>query len=368
MAIRERVRPRDVLGVPVIPPASASVAGSRLRRSLRKASDLLAPPPVHVLEALFGSLDHRVLVVLCDIGVPDALDRSMALSALGARVDADPVNLERLVRYASARRWLRLDRRGRVHPTSITRFLRHDHPGGWRAWVDFAGGDEVSGAIAALSGSQTSSDCFAAANGLPFFEWMAAHPQRWATFDEAMAAGARMHALALLDALDWEGTRSICDVGGGTGALAAALLDVLPTATATVLDLEAVVARAVAHQRLDFVAGDAFVEVPDGHDTYLLVNVIHDWGDEDAIALLRRVGEAAGPARIIVVDADHPAVPRELVATAADVLMAALTGGGRERSAAQLATLAHAAGLELTESTRLASGDWAHELRGRPRM
>ena len=352
----------------MIPPASFSLVGSRLRGALRRVSDSLAPPPVHLLEALFGALDHRVLVTLCAIGVPDALDRSMALKGLASRVDADPVHLERLIRYASARRWLRLDRRGRVHPTSVTRFLRRDHPGGWRAWVDFAGGDEVSGAIAALAGSQGCSDCFAEANGLPFFEWMAAHPQRWEIFDEAMAAGARMHALALAASLEWGDTRSICDVGGGTGALSAALLDRLPDATATVLDLEAVVARAVPHPRLDFVAGDAFVEVPGGHDTYLLVNVIHDWGDEDAIALLRSVAEAAGPARIVVVDADHPSVPRELVATAADVLMAALTGGGRERSAGQLATLARSAGLELTGSTRLASGDWAHELHCSPRM
>ncbi len=226
----------------------------------------------------------------------------------------------------------------------------------------------MSGAIAALGGSEGSSDCFAEANGLPFFEWMAEHPSRWAVFDEAMAAGARMHALALLSALEWGGTKSICDVGGGTGALSAALLDRLPNSTATVLDLEAVVARAVAHPRIDFVAGDAFMEVPGGHDTYLLVNVIHDWGDDDAMALLRRVREAAGPARVIVVDADHPPVPRELVATAADVLMAALTGGGRERSAGELATLARSAELELIRSTRLASGDWAHELSGHHRM
>jgi hypothetical protein len=51
------------------------------------------------------------------------------------------------------------------------------------------------------------------------------------------------------------------------------------------------------------------------------------------------------------------------VATAADVLMAALTEGGRERDQVQLADLGRTAGLELVSSTLLASGDWAHELR-----
>ena len=51
------------------------------------------------------------------------------------------------------------------------------------------------------------------------------------------------------------------------------------------------------------------------------------------------------------------------MAICADVLMAALTKGGRERNAAQFAALGRACGLVLTKSTRLASGDLAHELR-----
>jgi hypothetical protein len=48
---------------------------------------------------------------------------------------------------------------------------------------------------------------------------------------------------------------------------------------------------------------------------------------------------------------------------AADVLMAALTDGGHERDAAAFAALARPCGLALRRTTRLASGDLAHELR-----
>jgi len=77
------------------------------------------------------------------------------------------------------------------------------------------------------------------------------------------------------------------------------------------------------------------------------------------------VAAACGSARIIVVDADHPSRPRDRIATGADVLMAALTGGGRERDRDALAALAAVAGLHLVRSTPLASGDRAHELRRR---
>jgi hypothetical protein len=355
---------KDILGVPVLPPAPMASGGDRVRAAIGRAHRRMAPPPVRILEGLFGMLDHRVLVALCEAGVPEALTGRMLPAELAARTGSDPARLERLLRFAATRGWVRIDRRGRVRPTRVTAFLRADHPGGWRAWVDFAGGDEVTRAVAGLSADRETPDPFASAHGRPFFAWMAEHPDRWAVFDAAMAAGGRMHALTLAAALDWSESRLVCDVGGGTGALLAALLELEPGLRGTVVDLPAVVARAVEHDRLTAVGGDAFVGVPPGFDTYLLVNVLHDWDDDDAARILGRVAEAAaGAGRVIVVDSEHTTVPRAGIAVCADVLMAALTSGGRERSAAEFAALGRRCGLGLERSVRLASGDLAHELR-----
>lgn len=321
----------------------------------------MAPPPVTILEGLFGLLDHRVLVALCEAGVPEALTGPRTVAELARRVDADPEVLERLLRFAATRGWVRIDRRGRVRPTKVTEFLRADHPGGWRSWVEFAGGAEVVAAVQALGVKPATGDAFAAANGAPFFEWMADHPDRWATFDGAMAAGAQMHALGLAAALDWAGTRTICDVGGGTGNLLATLLELLPGVEGTVLDLPPVIERATEHPRLTAVAGDAFEAVPTGFDTYLLVNVLHDWNDEAATRILGCVATAMEPgARLVVVDSERTTQPRADIATSADVLMAALTPGGKERDAAAFAALGHAVGLRLDHTARLVSGDVAH--------
>lgn len=371
-------RPRDVLGVPFLPPPAATAATNRVRGGLRRLVGGLAPPPVRILEALFGALDHRVVTVLCAAGVPEALVAPCAPAELAARLDVDASRLDRLLRYGATRGWVRFDRRGRVRPTRVTRFLRSDHPGGWRAWVDFADGDEVWGAMRSLS-VRPGEDGFAVANGEPFFTWMARHPARWATFDAAMAAGARMHALALATALDWADTRRVCDVGGGSGELLVTLLDLVPTIEGAVLDLPDVVARAQPHARLRAVGGDAFDDVPPGFDTYLLVNVLHDWPDDDAVRLLTRVAVAlAGPegavarpegdgshpsGRVVVVDSVRRDPPRADLSVQADVLMAALTGGGRERTAGEVAALAERCGLRLARTVPLASGDVAHELR-----
>lgn len=345
--------PRAILGVPFLPPARVTAAGSRLRAALRRVERGLAPPPLRILEGVFGVLDYGALVALCRAGVPEALTRRTTVEALAHRVDVDAERLGRLLRFAATRGWVRIGRDGQVAPTRVLRFLRIDHPGGWRAWVEFAGGDEFAAAVA---------HGFSAAHGMPFFDWMASHPERGAAFNGAMAAGARMHALALDAAFDWSGPLSVCDVGGGTGALLRVLLDRHPTMTGTVLDLPDVVASAVSHPRLTAVAGDAFASVPAGHDVYLLVNVLHDWGDDDAGRLLARVAAAAKPsARVVVVESDAAAWRHNPVTVAADLLMAALTEGGRERTVEEFAALSGAAGLRLSRSVPLASGDVAQE-------
>ncbi len=357
------VDPKTTLGVPMLPPAFASDAGTRLRETIGRLHRSMAPPPVQILEAALSLLEHRVLVAICAAGVPDALTTKLTPDELADKLDVDRVALDRLLRFSAARGWLKIDRRGVVRPNRVTEFLRSDHPGGWRSWVDFVGGSEIVNAVAALD-LTGDGDGFASTNGQSFFDWMALHPDRWATFDDAMAAGARMHALTLDAAIDWGETRSLCDVGGGTGELARVLLDRHPDWNAVVLDLPAVIERAVEHPRLEALGGDAFVEVPAGHDVYLLVNVLHDWDDDNCVRLLlNTAAAAASTAKIIVVDGDKAVVPRDDIALRADVLMAALTNGGQERSTDQFAQLGYRSGLELVKSTRLVSGDLAHEFR-----
>jgi hypothetical protein len=316
---------------------------------------------VRVVESMLGVLDHAALVTLCEVGVPEHLERRTTVVDLARAVGADPSQLARLLRYASSRGWVRVDRHGRVAPTRALRFVRRDHPGGWREWVEFIGGDDVVRAVGHLDHAvRGAADPFARANGASFFDWFAAHPARQRAFDGAMAAGARMHGLVLAASVDWSAARRVCDVGGGTGAVLGILLDAHPHLEGVLFDLPHVVARARSHERLEKVGGDAFDEVPAGCDTYLLVNVVHDWGDDDATRLLQRVAAAAPRgARVIIVEHEQPRVPIDDIGTRSDLLMLALTPGGRERTTSECTALAAAAGLQWDRAIPLASGDQA---------
>jgi hypothetical protein len=362
------IGPREVLGVPTLPPAVAAGPTARLRAALARAHRASAPPPARLLESALGGLDLAVLATLCRLEVPDRLDRPRDVRVLARDLGLDPQRFDRLVRYARTRGWVRTDRRGRLRATRTTAFLRRDHPGGWRAWIEFAAGPEVSGALQHLgAGLRPDGDAFAVANGAPFFAWMQAHPARHATFDGAMAAGGRMHGLLLARTLAWTDRRRVCDVGGGTGALLGVLLDQQPHLEGVLLELPEVASRAAPHPRVKVVAGDAFRDIPAGCDTYVLANVVHDWDDRAAELLLERVRTAAGQApasgprpRVVVVESEAHERPRDDLATRADLLMLALTPGGRERSTSHLAELGEVAGLRHDAVHRLVSGDLAH--------
>ena len=61
-----------------------------------------------------------------------------------------------------------------------------------------------------------------------------------------------------------------------------------------------------------------------------------------------------------MVDADRPRRPVDDVSVQTDLLMLALTPGGRERSADDFAAIGSRAGLRLEHSVPLASGDRAN--------
>ncbi len=340
------------------------VLGRSLLARLHRAS---APPPSRIMEAALAGLSPAVLATLCHLDVPDRVTAPVRVADLAGVLDVDPDRLERLLRFAHVHGWLRLDREGQVRPTRVTAFLRRDHPGGWRAWAVFAAQPEVTRALGALTAAlPEDGDAFHAANRQPFFPWMASHPDAGARFDEAMAAGARLHGLLLARALDWSDRRRICDVGGGDGTLLATLVAHHPHLDATVLELPEVVARTPDRPGIAAIAGDAFDAIPTGFDTYLLVNVVHDWDDRDVQRLLERVAAAArasaattAAVRVVVVESRAHPRPVEEIALSADTLMLALTPGGRERTVDEVAAIGRAAGLSCRRWLTLASGDVA---------
>ena len=130
--------------------------------------------------------------------------------------------------------------------------------------------------------------------GTDFWPWLAEHPEERAAFDRAMATGSEP-AREQLAALEWRGRRVVVDVGGGNGALLADLLR-RSRACADRPGPAGDGARRGGARRARSPSSRAASSnrSPTG-DVYIVSEILHDWGDAQATAILRTI-RAAAPA------------------------------------------------------------------------
>jgi len=183
--------------------------------------------------------------------------------------------------------------------------------------------------------------------GTDFYSWLREHPQERSVFDAAMAGGKKSNAARLAE-LDWRADETVVDVGGGNGALLKALLELRPELRGVVLDLPEVDRdESTFGDRLAFVAGDFFKEVPSG-DAYVVSGIIHNWDDERATHILRTIRTAARPhARLLATESVIPSGNDPNGGKWLDLLM--LVIGGRERTEPEWRTLLDGAGFEVEQ-------------------
>jgi C-methyltransferase len=169
-----------------------------------------------------------------------------------------------------------------------------------------------------------------------------AEPEFAALFNDAMTSVAELAEAAIVAGYDFRPYPTIMDVGGGHGGMLAAILAATPNVHRVLYDLPEVVAGAPAllrqrgaDDRVRIEEGLFFDTVPAGGDAYTLKNVIHDWPDERAAAILGNVRAAAGGrATVLLIELVIPTHDRDFRGKWADVEML-LQLDGRERTAAE---------------------------------
>jgi O-methyltransferase domain/Dimerisation domain len=209
------------------------------------------------------------------------------------------------------------------------------------------GPEMLRGWEALVPSLRTGDPAWEIAHGMPVFEYYEAHPESAATFNAAMAEHTRDAAPELVAAGDFSRFGTVVDVGGGDGTLLAAILAAEPSVEGIAFDVADALGEPSVRCRM--VAGDFFASVPDGADAYVLKQILHDWADEPATAILRSCRAAMGPhARLLILERMLPerATPADLAPLLVDILMLVATGG-RERTEREFRELLAAADLEL---------------------
>jgi ubiquinone/menaquinone biosynthesis C-methylase UbiE len=309
--------------------------------------------------------DRRALVEVINLGllwhclcaitrleVPERLAGGpLPVPELAAAVGADQDALRRVLRLVADHRIVTFEG-GRVGLTGRGRLLCRDHPASLSAAFATVGNADVAHGL-----TETLRTGRAAAPrvlGMPYWDYLAAHPDQQALFDQAMVQRAHLLSLACVPVLDWPASGTVADIAGGTGNLLAAVLRAAPGTRGILVDQPQVLEHARPFLERQGVAdrctlhpGDLFAPPPPA-DWYLLASVLHDWDDTHAARILTALGRSATSdtrLRILEMLLPDDATPHR--ARMSDVLMLLMFDGARERTLAQYRDLLDATGWRL---------------------
>jgi O-methyltransferase domain len=291
----------------------------------------------------------KMLQIAATLELADRIkDEAKPAGELARECGADPAMLLRLCRALAAFGIFAVDAGGIVSQTARSAFLCRDAkptlhhavrywmmPSTWAVWGNLE--------HAVRNGKVAFETTF----GMPVFEYLKAHPEEAELFDNFMQHSPDDRHAAVVEAYDFSDVRVVADVGGGNGALLAAILAASPGARGLLFDQDAVVAGASAvlgsyASRCTVQPGDFFQSVPAGGDVYTLSQILHDWSDERCLQILANCRAAMGRgARLLVIERvldDRPGqtIPMNFLA---DMHMMAMFPEAKERTPAEFGRL-----------------------------
>jgi hypothetical protein len=248
------------------------------------------------------------------------------------------------------------DAKNRYSNTELGEFLRSDHPESMRDAVHMICDREhwqPHGNM--LQSVKTGEIAFDYTFGMPVFPYFAQNPEAAEVFDNAMTSFSHTIAKAVAATYDFSGAKTIADIGGGHGLLLSTILKANAGAKGILFDQPQVVAGANdllenhgVSERVETVDGDFFAEIPVEADVYLMKFILHDWNDEQSLAILKNLAKSAkSGAKLLLVETvveenDAPSMSKIM-----DLNMLVMTGG-KERTAKEYAELFEQTGFRLT--------------------
>lgn len=321
---------------------------------------MIEPNPFAALQQITcGYLLSRCMHVVADLGVADVLDETPRTAAeLAALVGVHPGALGRMMSLLSAHGVFEA-REDRFFHSPTSRLLLSDHPQSMRAFVQMFGLPILWTVYGDLAYSvRTGRPALEKVEPEGWWPYLAQHPEESAIFSAAMENKAQAQIAGVIASYDFSGFRLVGDIGGGKGHLLQAIIASTPTTRGVLFDLPHVIEQATgaASARLQLQAGDFFTDALPACDAYVLMEVIHDWGDEEAAAILAAVRQAAPPhAKLLLIETLIPADPGPDWSKILDIAMLGLLGG-LQRSCREYEALLNKAGFALQQQIDTRAG------------
>lgn len=322
------------------------------------------PAHVQLIQMAMAGWVARMLYAAARLGLADQLAAApRGAEELAGPLGADAPSLHRFLRCLASLGILAEQPGKRFGLTAMGQALRNGAPGSARATILTAGSPWFMAAFDEIIHSvETGRTAFEKIHGMPFFDYLAGHPEDASLFSETMIGVHGREPPAVAQAYDFSSFGTIADVGGATGNLLATILEqhqgpcgILFDRPYVVADAPALIAARGLEARMSVEAGDFFQTVPADADAYVLSHVIHDWSEAQCLTILGHVHRAMSPeGRLLLVEMVLPAGDAPHFGKILDMVMLTIPGG-QERTQDEYRDLLAKAGFRLTRVIPTAS-------------
>ncbi|MBD2043107.1 methyltransferase [Microcoleus sp. FACHB-672] len=316
------------------------------------------PAPMAMMQMISSRWVSQPLYVAAQLGIADLLkDGPKTIDELANATGTHAPSLYRLLRALASVSIFAEGEDGRFELTPLASCLQTGVEGSVGAMaIMFAQEWHSRPWEHLLESVKTGKTAFELVYGKKAFEYLAQNPEAGKIFDNAMTGITVTHNTAIAAAYDFSSISKLADIAGGHGGLIAAILNANPKMEGILFDQPHVIAGALpllesqgVASRCKLIAGNFFESVPAGCDGYILKSIIHDWDDEEALAILKNCRKAmiGKNSKLLLVENVIPAGNEASMSKLVDLEMLVMAGG-RERTEAEYRTLLGAAGFELT--------------------
>jgi hypothetical protein len=316
------------------------------------------PPQMAVMQMATSHWVSQSIYVAAKLGIADLLAAgAKPYQELATATQTNPAALFRLLRALASLGIVSEGEPGCFAIATLGEYLRSDRADSLQAMAIMNGEEHYRAWGDLLYSVQTGENAFERIYERPIFEYLGQNPSAAETFDRAMTSYSSLEIPAIVASYDFSGIHTLVDVAGGVGSLLLAILAANPQMQGILFDLEAVIDRAKplvaqsdAASRCQLATGDFFTSVPTGGDAYILKHIIHDWGDDAALAILTacQVAMPVG-AKLLLAEQVIPPGNEPFVGKLLDLNMLVMCQGGCERTEAEYRDLLDRAGFDLTQ-------------------
>jgi hypothetical protein len=195
--------------------------------------------PATLMPLITGYMPSRVVHIAAQLAIADLLaDGPKTADTLARETNTHAPSLRRLMRALTSLGLLEEIELGRFGLTDMDAQLRSNVPGTMHNLALMFGGERAWRSWGELLHSvRTGESATRHVFGVGSFEYLAANPDQGVIFDEAMAEITRLVTHALISAYDFSQFSTIIDVGGGNGAMMAAVVGATANLRGVVFDL-----------------------------------------------------------------------------------------------------------------------------------